>query len=573
MTQLTLSAGSTMHFVNKIKIRSKLLIVLALSALSLIAAIILSTSILHGRMVDDRVAKLRAVVELSYGLAQQLETQVQSGKLTHDQAIERFKDDTQAMWYDDHHSYLAIGGLDGLWLINPAAPKVNGMRGTQMPNGEYILDGLIEAVGGADEGMASYDYPKPGQTENLPKLTFARKFKPWNLLITSGVWIDDIDAAYQSTVLHLAGFGLVILLVMGGLVLALNRNIAGSLTRLAGKMQGVVAGDLSVSIDETSRSDEIGQMAKSLEVFRENALAMQRLQAEQEELARKAQHEKRQALHAMAEGFEGRVGGVVDTVSQAALAMQDTAKLIATSVSGTQQRAGAVASGAEEAAVNIQTVAAASEELTASISEIGRQVTQASQVAKTAAQESETTNQKVIALAGAAQKIEEVVALINEIASQTNLLALNATIEAARAGEAGRGFAVVASEVKALATQTSRATEDIRSQITAIQDETTGVVTAIKRISQTIAEVDEISTAIAAAMEEQAAATQEITRNVQQAAQSSNQVSQNIGGVSSAVSNTDSAASNLLSAADVLAGQAEQLRGEVDGFLATVRAA
>jgi methyl-accepting chemotaxis protein len=562
-----------MNIVNKIKIRSKLLIVLALAALSLVAAIFVSTSILHDRMVQDRVGKLRAIVELSYGLADQLESQVKSGKLTHDQAVERLKEDTLAMWYDDHHSYIAIGNMDGTWLVNPAAPKVNGTRGTLMPNGKYIIDGLIEAVGSADEGMASYDYPKPGETELLPKRTFARKFTPWKLLITSGVWIDDIEAAYHRTVLHLAGFGLVILLVMGGLVLALNRNIAGSLIRLTAKMQSVVAGDLSVVVDEASRSDEIGQMAKSLEVFRENALAVERLQTEQQGLARKAEQEKRQALHEMADGFEGRVGGVVDTVSQAAHAMQDTAKQIATSVSGTQQRSGAVASGAEEAAINIQTVAAASEELTASISEIGRQVVQASQVTRTAAQESEATNQKVLALAGAAQKIEEVVAFINQIASQTNLLALNATIEAARAGEAGRGFAVVASEVKALATQTSRATDDIRSQITAIQDETSGVVTAIKRISHTISEVDEISTAIAAAMEQQAAATQEITRNVQAAAQSSNQVSQNIGGVSSAVRDTDSAAAGLLSASNVLAGQAEKLREEMDVFLATVRAA
>ncbi|WP_213772098.1 methyl-accepting chemotaxis protein [Bradyrhizobium sp. dw_78] len=562
-----------MNFVNKIKIRSKLLIVLALSALSLVAAIAVSTSILHERMLNDRIDKLRAIVETSHGLAQALEAQVQAGKLTHDQALERYKNETRAMWYDDHQSYVAVGQADGFWFVNPGAPNVEGTRGKLMPNGQYTLDGINGAVGSGDEGLFTYDYPKPGQTEKLPKLTFAKKFKPWNFMITSGVWIDDLDAAYHKTVLHLAGLGLVILVVMGGLVLALSRNIAGSLTRLAAKMESVVAGDLSVTIEEATRSDEVGQMAKSLEVFKENALAVRRLQAEQAEQAKKAEQEKRQALYAMADGFEGRVGGVVDTVSQAAHAMQDTAKTIAGSISGTQRQAGAVASGAEEASVNIQTVASASEELTASISEIGRQVTQASHVAKTAAQESEATNQKVLALAGAAQKIEEVVAFINQIASQTNLLALNATIEAARAGDAGRGFAVVASEVKALATQTSRATEDIRSQITAIQDETTGVVTAIKRISQTIAEVDEISTAIAAAMEQQAAATQEITRNVQEAAQSSNQVSQNIGGVNSAVRDTDGAASNMLGAADVLAAQAGTLRSEVDSFLATVRAA
>src|ERR1700744_4917926 len=146
-----------MNFINKIKIRSKLLMVLALSALALIAAIGISTSMMHAKMVEDRIAKLRGIVELSYGLAEQLEQQVQAGKLTHDQALDRFKDDTAAMWYDDHHSYIAIGNLDGTWWMNPAAPKVNGTRGTLMPNGKYILDGLIDAVSSSDEGMFAYD--------------------------------------------------------------------------------------------------------------------------------------------------------------------------------------------------------------------------------------------------------------------------------------------------------------------------------------------------------------------------------------------------------------------------------
>jgi methyl-accepting chemotaxis protein len=253
--------------------------------------------------------------------------------------------------------------------------------------------------------------------------------------------------------------------------------------------------------------------------------------------------------------------------------MQSTARKMSDSTASTQTRTSAVAAGAEKSTANVQTVAAASEELTASIAEISRQVAQASRVAGQANEESERTNVSVAGLADSAQKIGEVVAFITQIASQTNLLALNATIEAARAGEAGRGFAVVASEVKTLATQTSKATDDIRSQIEAIQSETAEALAAIKRISTTIVEVNQISVTIAASMEQQGAATQEITRNVQEAAGSARHVSENINGVGEAVATTGQAASDLLVEADRLAQQAKTLQTEVGDFLDTVRAA
>jgi methyl-accepting chemotaxis protein len=253
--------------------------------------------------------------------------------------------------------------------------------------------------------------------------------------------------------------------------------------------------------------------------------------------------------------------------------MQSTARTMSSTADGTREKSLAVASAADQATANVQTVAAASEELSASITEIGRQVAHASDVSKKAAEEGEKTNSTVAGLADAAQKIGEVVALINGIAAQTNLLALNATIEAARAGDAGKGFAVVASEVKNLAAQTAKATDDIRAQITAIQTETGSAVETIQSISRTILEVNQISTSIAAAVEQQAAATQEITRNVQQAAGGTQDVSNNINGVSSAVEEAGTAASQVRTAADHLAEQAGALRGEVDQFLSTVRAA
>ncbi len=562
-----------MSVINKVRIRTKLLLVLILTGVSLATAIGAATSILHERMIQDRIAKLRAVVELAYEQAQSLDAQVKSGKLPREEAMARLKEAGRSMWFDDHRAYLGIVTLDGLWFMNAAVPKIEGTAGTKMPDGSFILDRFIDAVKTRDEGTAVYEYPKPGATEPLPKLTFVKKFTPWNMAITAGVWIDDLEADYRAVVLRLAGYGLVLLFITGGLILLLNRNIGRSLTSLRDKMERLVGGDLSVEINEVSRDDEIGDMAKALEVFKANAAAMLRLEAEQQELGQRAEEQKKQALRAMADRFETRIGGIVSAVSGAAAAMQSTAKAMSGNAEETQHRASAVAAGAEESTVNVQVVAAASEQLAASIAEIGRQVAQASVVAHRANDESEKTNVSIAGLADAAQKIGEVVALITQIASQTNLLALNATIEAARAGESGRGFAVVASEVKSLATQTSRATDDIRIQIESIQAETADAVAAIKRISQTIVEVNEISTTIASSMEQQAAATQEITRNVQEAAGSAKHVSQNITGVSEAVDAAGSAASDLLHEADKLASQAGTLQAEVDNFLATVRAA
>ncbi|CAN5544523.1 methyl-accepting chemotaxis protein [soil metagenome] len=562
-----------MGFINRIKIRTKLLLVLALTGLSLAAAIGAATSILHQRMLADRIAKLKAVVEVAMEQAQAFDAQVKAGKLTRDEAMAKFREAGRAMWFDNHTAYVAIVDYDGLWFSNAGVPKIEGSMGSKMADGRYVSENLRGAVKSSDQGLTIYPYPKPGEKEATPKMTFVHKFEPWKLLITAGVWIDDLEADYTAVVYRLAGYGLVLLLVTGGLILLLSRNITRALSGLRDKMVRLVAGDLAVDIVEAGRGDEVGEMAKAVQVFKSNAVEMKALQAEQTAQEARAEGQKKQAMREMADGFEARIGGIVGAVSGAAAAMQSTARAMSANAEKTQQRAGAVAAGAEESTVNVQTVAAASEELAASIGEIGRQVTQASVVARKANEESDKTNVSIAGLADAAQKIGEVVAFITQIASQTNLLALNATIEAARAGEAGRGFAVVASEVKSLATQTSQATDDIRAQIEQIQAETADAVAAIKRISATIVEVNEISTTIASAMEEQGAATQEITRNVQEAADSARNVSENINGVSEAVETTGRAAVEMLGEADRLAQQAETLQAEVGDFLATVRAA
>jgi methyl-accepting chemotaxis protein len=359
-------------------------------------------------------------------------------------------------------------------------------------------------------------------------------------------------------------------LFCGWLVL---RSLCRPMQRLTQVMRALAAGDVSVAVPAPASGDEIGQMAETVAVFKQNAIDKQR--AEQEAAAQKerAEAEKRAARARMAAEFERSVGGVVATIATAAGSMQSSAKALSATAEETSRQSTVVTAASNQASTNVQTVASAAEELNASVTEISRQVGSSTQIAGQAVDEATRTNATVEGLANAAEKIGDVVRLINDIAGQTNLLALNATIEAARAGEAGKGFAVVATEVKSLATQTAKATEEIGGQVAAIRSATADAVAAISGIGKTIGQLNEVATAIASAVEEQGAATREIARNVQQAAVGTNEVSSNIAGVSQAAGQTGSAATLVLDAAGQLAGEAQTLRAAVDRFLAEVRAA
>jgi methyl-accepting chemotaxis protein len=369
-----------------------------------------------------------------------------------------------------------------------------------------------------------------------------------------------------------------LVLAVGGLTLGLviaffiARGILRPLMGMTTAMARLAAGDHAVEIPARGDTDEIGDMARAVEVFKQNGIETVRLAAEQE-AERTAKEQRTARIDALTRDFEAKAGELVALVSTAATELQATAQSMTQTAGQTNRQATGVAAAAEEASANVQTVAVASEELASSIAEISRQVAQSAKIAGRAKDDAERTDAVVHALADGAQKIGEVVGLISNIAGQTNLLALNATIEAARAGDAGKGFAVVASEVKSLATQTAKATEDIARQIAQIQSATKEAVESIRGIGATIGEISEIAAAIAAAVEEQGSATQEIARNVQQAAAGTQEVNSNISGVSAGANETGAAASQVLSAAGELSRQAEQLRGEVGQYIAGVKAA
>ncbi len=366
-----------------------------------------------------------------------------------------------------------------------------------------------------------------------------------------------------------------VLAILLGSVLAfvVGRAVSKPISRMTGAMESLAKGDLSAEVPAVGQRDEVGDMAAAVQVFKENAIAVEKLKKEREEQELAAQEEKRRQQAELADTFESSVGRIIEAVSGASGQMQQTAQSMSATAEETNSQTGIVASASEEASANVQTVAAATEELSASIAEISRQIGESNSIAQRAVQDADAANHDVQGLSQAARTIGDVVSLISDIAEQTNLLALNATIEAARAGEAGKGFAVVASEVKSLANQTAKATEEISSQVENMQAATGNTVEAIQKISDVIKQISENATSISSAVQQQNAATQEISRNVQEAASGTKEVATTITGVRRAAEETGASSNQVLAAATELSKESETLRSEVESFIRGLRAA
>jgi methyl-accepting chemotaxis protein len=353
----------------------------------------------------------------------------------------------------------------------------------------------------------------------------------------------------------------------------IGRSIATPVTRITQVMGRLAEDDTDVEIDYIENRDEVGAMARAVQVFRDNAIEVKRLKAVQEEADRKAAEDRVKMLADVAAQIEENIGSIAQRMAAGATQVKSSAELLSNNADRASSQSSTVASASEEASTNVQTVAAAAEELAATVSEISRQVVHSTDIARRAVQEVETTNAKVKELARAAGQINAVVSLISDIAEQTNLLALNATIEAARAGEAGKGFAVVASEVKSLATQTANATGEISTQVAEIQAATNEAIQAIMAIGKVIDEINNTTNGIAAAVEEQGAATQEIARNVEEAATGTQEVTTNIVGVSQTVTDTETQARELLTASATMDQDSTELSQQVVDLANRIRAA
>jgi methyl-accepting chemotaxis protein len=555
------------------KITPKLGILVGVTLLGLCIAGVLAGYLMQREMLNARIDQTKSIVDMALNMAAGLKKQVDAGQMTKEAARAELGLRGNSMTYDKGAGYLFGTSFDGITVMAPDPKQVGTNRMDVVTNGRKLSRELMDGVKANGSILLTYEYVKPGEEKPIRKMGYAVAVPGFDMYIGTGAYLDDLDAklAPIAWMLGLAILG--IGLISGSIAWMIGRSISKPLDLLGSRMQGLADGKLDGEISGIGRGDEVGAMAATVQIFKDNAVRIRGLEEAEAATQARAAAERRAAMENIASDFERSVTGIVRSVSTAAAGMQTTAQSMTATASDASARAATVGAASESASNNVGTVAAAAEELSSSVTEISRQVARSSEIASKAVGDAERTNATVGALSTGAEKIGEVVKLIHSIAAQTNLLALNATIEAARAGESGRGFAVVASEVKALANQTAKATEEISAQVAAMQASTSEAVASIGGITETIAQMSEITISISSAVDQQGDATREIARNIQSVAAGSSEISAHIGGVTSAAAATGKAATDVLSNARELDNQSGMLRNAVDEFLVKVRAA
>ena len=556
-----------------LKITPKLGILVGVTLLGLCVAGVLAGYLMQREMLNARIEQTRAIVDMARNMALGLQKQVAAGQMTKEAAIAEFSKRGNTLTFDNGNGYVFAYTMDGVAVLAPVPGQIGQNRMDIDTGGRKLVRELRDGIAANGEIMLRYEYRRPGQDELIRKFSYAVPIPGWNMFVGTGAYLDDLDSKMKPIALVLGIAILGIAAIAGSIAWTIGRSISRPLAQLGARMQDLAAGRLDGEIPGTGRGDEIGSMAATVQIFKDNAVRIRGLEQKEAEVQARVAAERRAAMENIAGDFERSVTGIVRSVSTAAAGMQTTAQSMTTTASDASARAATVGAASQRSSDNVGTVASAAEELSSSVAEISRQVARSSEIASKAVSDAERTNATVGALSTGAEKIGEVVKLIHSIAAQTNLLALNATIEAARAGDSGRGFAVVASEVKALANQTAKATEEISSQVAAMQASTSEAVASIGGITETISQMSEITVSISTAVEQQGGATREIARNIQSVAAGSNEISTHIGGVTTAAAATGKAASEVLANARELDTQSGMLRSAVDEFLVKVRAA
>lgn len=525
-------------------------------------------------MTESRQVKTQHIIEAVHSLVGHFGKLETTGVLSRKAAQNAAKQAIKDLRYDEKE-YVWINDYDAVIVMHPIKPQLDGKNLAEFkdPAGKKLFTEFANTVKKDGAGFVNYLWPKPGFEQPVPKISYVKGYLPWKWIVGSGIYLDDVDAAFKDNMIRLGGVTLAIILVIAGTASMIGNSISRPLGQIASNMNKLVEGNSEIEITHQEDKSEIGVLARSMAVFRDRAVEMEQLREAQIETERKTAEKSRAERMALAEDFDRSIGGMISTVSTSAAQLKNAAQSMESDVNVATSETKNIGSASDNASDSVQAVATAAEQLSASITEISGQVAKSASIASDAVREAQNSTAIVAGLSDAANKVGEVVNLITDIADQTNLLALNATIEAARAGDAGKGFAVVASEVKNLANQTAKATEEIGAQVSEIQSAASNVDGAIGGVSSTISTMNEITAGIAAAVEQQSAATSEISRNAEQASLSTNEVNTSISSVSTVVSQTGNASSQVLTLSEEMTDQAEALRKEVGEFIEKIRSA
>jgi methyl-accepting chemotaxis protein len=558
----------------RFSIRAKLLALVLLTAVLLLSVGGLLLAALYQQQIDDRITMVKAITVATLGKAAALQKQVEAGMLERDEAVKIFHDDLHSLRFGlDRKDYIFAISLKGKSIANAGNPALEGtdLMSLTGPDGRQPMKEIVDDLKIHRSGILRYLWPRPGSSQPVEKLAYYESFPDLDLFIGTAVYIDDVNAVFRATAARLVSVLGILLLIALSASIAVGRSISRPLAVLGGRMQRLAGGDMGEDIAEAVRRDEVGDMARTVQVFQRNLQEVQRLELEQEQAKERAEAERRVALNDMAQQFEDTVKGVVDALDASAKAMEASAGEMSQKSEDAGRHAGDARNASKTAAQNVQTVAAAAEELSASISEIGSKVAQSTDLTVQAVEEASQAYAVIEHLASASVTIGKVVDFINSIAGQTNLLALNATIEAARAGNAGKGFAVVAGEVKQLATQTAQATREITAQIGILQAASEQAVDGIGQVRRTIERVNDAAAAIAGAVTEQDAATAEISRSSQETAAGVDRMALGISIAGDAAEATGEVAKRVLAASRTTSEQSQEIQRRVHDFLGSVR--